>query len=84
MDIPNSRRPALLLHAGMLILLMATTGCQQRAASGTSESGKLNSAAPASVMSPPSSATQVDPEVPKAGMNTARPDAVKDVSPDKR
>lgn len=51
---------------------------------GPAEGAELNSAAPPSVLKPDDADAQVDPAEPKAGMNTARPDSIKDVEPGKR
>ncbi|HEY0463008.1 MAG TPA: hypothetical protein VGC79_02315 [Polyangiaceae bacterium] len=75
------------IPAGILMVTFIAGGCAQRtapAAATTPDSGKLNSAAPSSVLRSETGATQVDPEEPKAGMNAARPDALKDVEPEKR
>jgi hypothetical protein len=77
-----------LFHVAVIVMLaFETGGCNRHATTGaasTPESGKLNSAAPSSVMSPNAGSTQVDPEEPKAGMNTARPDSVKDVTQERK
>jgi PBP1b-binding outer membrane lipoprotein LpoB len=70
----------------ILVLALVASGCKKNADPdpAVSDAGKLNAGAPTSVTRPDTAATQVDPEEPKAGMNTARPDSLKDVTPAQR
>jgi len=58
-------------------LLLALGACSQRTPSGTPPS---NSPEPSNN----TGANRVDPEEPKAGTNTNRPDSIKDVKPESR
>jgi hypothetical protein len=73
---------------GMLLLAAMATGCTQHeppaAAGTTADAQKLNANAPASVTRPDTASEKVDPEEPKAGLNTERPDSSEDVIPEKR
>ena len=76
-----------LLRTGILAVVLTLAGCNARESPmspGPAGGAELNSGAPSSVLQPDTADAQVDPADPKAGMNTARPDAIKDVEPAKR